>query len=33
MGKFLLSKLKTGIYLVKVNLNDGSQKNLKIIKK
>jgi hypothetical protein len=28
-----LSKLKTGIYLVKVNLNDGSQKNLKIIKK
>ena len=28
-----LSKLKTGIYLVKANLTDGSQKDLKIIKK
>lgn len=28
-----LSKLKAGIYLVKANLIDGSQKNLKVIKK
>jgi hypothetical protein len=31
--KLDLSKLKTGIYLVKADLDDGSQKNLKILKK
>ena len=31
--KLDLSKLKAGVYMVKANLNDGSQKNLKVIKK
>lgn len=31
--KLDLSKLKTGMYMVKANLNDGAQKNIKVIKK